>query len=138
MKIKKIALMLVMALSINMIGASFVFAASPKPTTTPTTPTTTISTPTEKPGDIVQTQGVKKWAAVQALKYGGALLGTMVSYLSPSAGSYLINNSYALGVELSYLSTNIEAYLVDFCYFSLGIPMAASRSIAWAICLVAL
>lgn len=135
MKIKKIALMLVMAVSINMIGAPFVLAASPKPTTTPTT---TINIPTEKPGDIVQPQGLKKWAAVQALKYGGALLGTMVSYLSPSAGSYLINNSYALGVELSYLSTNIEAYLVDFCYFSLGIPMAASRSIAWAICLVAL
>ncbi|MNH95186.1 hypothetical protein D3C73_478210 [compost metagenome] len=117
-------------------------AASTKTESTPsvkviskfTTPTNNIPISSHP----IEAQGVKKWLVVQALKYGGPLLGELLEMLSPAAGEALTEWAYTLGVELDALSSDIEANLIDFMIFDLDLPQSVARSIAWAICQLAL
>lgn len=77
--------------------------------------------------------GLKKDALVYALKYGGRLVGDLVSLLSKKNGDLVKKHSYEIGSALDRFSNSIEAYLIDFMIFELGFPPSAARSIAWAI-----
>ncbi|SNS72499.1 hypothetical protein SAMN05444672_10257 [Bacillus sp. OK838] len=82
-----------------------------------------------------QQRGFKKTVVVYALKYGGTALSKIVGSLSPTNGKLLKKHAFEIGDALDRMSSNIEARLVDFMYHELGLPLAASRSIAWAIAL---
>lgn len=82
-----------------------------------------------------QQRGFKKTVVVYALKYGGTALSKIVGSLSPTNGKLLKKHAFEIGDALNRMSSNIEARLVDFMYHELGLPLAASRSIAWAIAL---
>lgn len=82
--------------------------------------------------------GIKKEAVVFALRYGGSLVGKITGTLSAKNGKLVTKHSKALGDALDGFSNSIEARLVDFMIFQLGFSSSSARSIAWAICLVAL
>lgn len=83
-------------------------------------------------------RGLKKWVVVNSLKSGGQGLGKILSYLSPKNGKLVKEYSYELGSALEGFTTAIEASLVDYMVFELGFSNASARSIAWAICQLAL
>lgn len=80
-------------------------------------------------------RGFKKTVVVYALKYGGTAMGKIVGTLSPANGKLLKKHAFEIGDALDHMSNKIEARLVTFMYEELGLPLAASRSIAWAIAL---
>jgi hypothetical protein len=87
---------------------------------------------TNQSGEVT-TQGVKKTALIYALRYGGDLLGKLLSNLSKKNGDYVKKYSDDLADALERFENSIESNLIDFMYFKLDIPISAARSIAWAI-----
>lgn len=86
----------------------------------------------------IKERGVKKTAVVLALKYGGKAVSKIVSVLSEKNAKLVTKHSYELGEALDRFSDTVEARLVDYMIFELGLSSSSARSIAWAICLVAL
>jgi hypothetical protein len=87
---------------------------------------------TNQSGEVT-TQGVRKTALIYALRYGGDLLGKLLSNLSKKNGDYVKKYADDIADALERFENSIESNLIDFMYFKLDIPLSASRSIAWAI-----
>lgn len=86
----------------------------------------------------ITTRGVKKYAVVFALRYGGDLLGKIVGILSDKNGKLVVKYADELADALERFEDSVEANLVNFMIMELGFSSSSVRSIAWAICQFAL
>lgn len=101
MKIKKIASILVMAISINTIGASFVFAASPNNTTAVNVtvesrtkaPAPEVITPVKK-GDVVQPNSVGSVAVKAGVKWLKSHYTTVIKRIPVKWRKYIAANVF--------------------------------------------
>ncbi|HIZ54181.1 MAG TPA: hypothetical protein IAA20_09585 [Candidatus Enterococcus avicola] len=81
----------------------------------------------------VETLGFKKTILVNGLKYGGEIVGDLLSILSKKNGDLVKKNSYELGSKLEKLSNDIEQKMMKYMAEELEFSLSEARTIAWAI-----
>jgi hypothetical protein len=95
--------------------------------------------PGEEPDpEVIEALGLKKKAVVYALRHGGSLLSKLTELVSSKNAKLIMKHSDELADALERFSNAVEARLIDFMIFDLGLPSSSARSIAWAICFLAL
>ncbi|KJR44435.1 hypothetical protein UF75_5184 [Desulfosporosinus sp. I2] len=123
MKIKKIALMLVMAISINMIGASFVFAASPSPYNTTavnatdesqTKASTSEAIRPDKEGGVVQPNSIGSAAVKAAAKWLKDNWAKVYAKIPDNLKKYFVADKVFEALDIFVgISDTIDAFLTN-------------------------
>lgn len=83
-------------------------------------------------GSQFQTFGLKKWAIVNAFRYGGKALSTVLDVVSDSTATYIRKNSGKIADAIDDASAMIHGEIYQ-ALLSAGVPTFYARNIAWAI-----
>lgn len=79
-----------------------------------------------------QTFGLKKWAIVNAFRYGGKALSTVLDVVSPATAKYIKKNSGKIADAIDSAGAMIHGEIYQ-ALLSAGVPTSYARNIAWAI-----
>lgn len=76
--------------------------------------------------------GLKKTAIVNAFKYGGTHLATVLEVVSPATATYIRANSLKIATAIESASVMLHGDILQ-ALISAGVPITIARNIAWAI-----
>jgi hypothetical protein len=77
-------------------------------------------------------RGIKKWAIVNAFRYGGEVFGIVTDVVSDAAAKYIRNNSGKIADAVDDAGELAHGAIYQ-SLLSAGVPTSIARNIAWAI-----